>query len=86
MAEHQHRIQRVVNEGHVGRFIGHHSPTINQKYDSLTLIVLIILDDQLVVSRGTTPIDISVMVIAGIFAESFKFVVLPDLSSSTDAQ
>ena len=76
----------MVDESHVGRFIGHHPTTVNQKYDSLTLGVLIILDDQLVVSRGTTPIDISIMVIAGIFAESFKFVVLPNFSSSADAQ
>ena len=76
----------MVDESHAGRFICHHTAAINQKYESLTLSVLIILDDQLVVSRGTTPIDVSIMVIAGIFAESFKFVVLPNFSSSADAQ
>ena len=84
IAEHQDCIECMVKHVETSRHSRHQSPAIEHEDDSLALAGLEILDRQLASSSRRTPVDVFVVVVRSIVAKPFEFVVLSDLSGSTN--
>ena len=79
VAEHQHRVERVVEQAQPGGFVRHHAAAVDQEDHPLALVGLKVLDGQLVAAGRAAPVDVLVVVVERVVAQAFEFVVLADL-------
>ena len=80
VAEHEHGVDRVVQQAQARRLVGHHPPAVDQEDDSLALADLKVLDGEFSPPRGRPPVDVLVVVVDVVIAEPLEIVILADLS------
>ena len=86
VAEHEHGVERMVQQGQPGRLVGHQPSAVDEEHDLLALGGLVIADGELVPPGGRPPIDPLVVVVDRVVAEPLEFVVLADLPRPPHAQ
>ena len=86
VAEHQHGVERMVEQAEAGRLVGHHAAAIDQEDDPLALVGLEVLDGELVPPGGAAPVDVLVVVVERVVAEPLELVVLADSPRAAHAQ
>jgi hypothetical protein len=84
IAQHQDRIQGVVQKTQPTIFVRHHTSTVQHENEALTLIGLELFDCKFISTSRRSPIDMLVVIVLRIVTQSFKVVVLAYLTRSAD--
>ena len=78
VAQHEHGVERMVQEGQPCRLVGHQPSGVEEKHDLLALRGLEVANRELVPPGGRPPIDPLRVVVDGVVAEPLELVVLAD--------
>ena len=73
IGQQQHRVDRIIEFGHITHGAAHHPPHIQQHHDLLAAFCLVFNTDRFTTPCGGLPIDAPVFIIRLVIAQTFKF-------------